>query len=102
LAVPWELLLLAPDLGRLVTRTAKKKTTTPFFFLVEKCAKFPFCSKVEATYGLETVITVIDSPSYVDQMDGLLSSLSEFFLAYLPPCALQRPPSGQIGTASQR
>jgi hypothetical protein len=68
---------------------------------VEKCAKFPFCSKVEAAYGPETVIiviTVIDSPSYVDHMDHMdhmdgLSSLvsssstSEFFLAYLRPCA---------------
>jgi hypothetical protein len=59
---------------------------------VEKCAKFPFCSKVEAAYGLETVITVIDSPSYVDHMDGSSSSSSsssssEFFLAYLRPCA---------------
>jgi hypothetical protein len=62
---------------------------------VEKCAKFPFCSKVEAAYGLETVITVItviDSPSYVDHMDGLSSllsssSTSEFFPAYLRPCA---------------
>jgi hypothetical protein len=58
---------------------------------VEKCAKFPFCSKVEAAYGLETVITVItviDSPSYVVHMDGLSSSLSsEFFPAYLRPCA---------------
>jgi hypothetical protein len=45
----------------LVEVTAKKKTT-------KKCAKFPFCSKAEAAYGLETmitVITVIDSPSYV-------------------------------------
>jgi hypothetical protein len=63
--------------------TAKKKTTTPAFFLVEKCAKFPFCSKVEAAYGLKTVITVItviDSPSYIDHMDDSTSS-SEFFPA---------------------
>jgi hypothetical protein len=61
---------------------------------VEKCAKFPFCSKVEAAYGPETVITVItviDSPPYVDHMDGLSSLVSssslEFFPAYLRPCA---------------
>jgi hypothetical protein len=62
---------------------------------VEKCAKFPFCSKVEAAYGLETVITVItviDSPSYIDHMDdssssSLSSSSSEFFPAYLRACA---------------
>jgi hypothetical protein len=61
----------------------------PVFSLVENCAKFPFCSKVEAAYGLETVITVIDSPSYVVHMDGLslLSSSSKFFPAYLCPCA---------------
>jgi hypothetical protein len=41
------------------TPTAKKKTTTPAFFLVEKCAEFLFWSKVKAAYGLETVITVI-------------------------------------------
>jgi hypothetical protein len=55
---------------------AKKKTTTPAFFLVEKCAKLLFWSKVEAAYGLETVITVItviDSPSYIDHMDDSLS-----------------------------
>jgi hypothetical protein len=51
---------------------------------VEKCAKFPFCSKVEAAYGLDTVITVItviDSPSYIDHMDdssSLSLSSSEF------------------------
>jgi hypothetical protein len=36
---------------------------------VEKCAKFPFCSKVEAAYGLETVsnvLTVVPSAPYVD------------------------------------
>jgi hypothetical protein len=38
--------------------TAKKKTTTPAFFLVEKCAEFLFWSKVEAAYGLETVFIV--------------------------------------------
>jgi hypothetical protein len=57
---------------------------------VEKCAKFPFCSKVEAAYGLETVITVITviySPSYIDHMDDSSSSSSEFFPAYLRPCA---------------
>jgi hypothetical protein len=35
------------------------------FFLVENFAEFPFCSRVEAAYGLEIVsnmITVIDSP----------------------------------------
>jgi hypothetical protein len=53
---------------------------------VEKWAKIPFCSKVEAAYGLKTVITVIDSPSYVDHMDGSSSS-SEFFPAYLRSCA---------------
>jgi hypothetical protein len=57
---------------------------------MEKCAKFPFCSKVEAAYGLETVITVItviDSPSYIDHMDdSSSSSSSEFFPAYLRPC----------------
>jgi hypothetical protein len=70
---------------------------------VEKCAKFLFWSKVEAACGLETVITVItviDSPSsYIDHMDDSLSSSSssssvrlqlssEFFPAYLRPCAL--------------
>jgi hypothetical protein len=77
-----------PEMGH-TRSTAKKKTTTPVFSLVEKCAKFPFCSKVEAAYRLETVITVItviDSPSYVVHMDGSSSS-SEFFLAYLCPCA---------------
>jgi hypothetical protein len=60
---------------------------------VEKCAEFPFCSKVKAAYGLETVITVItviDSPSYIDHMDNSSSSsspLSEFFPAYLRLCA---------------
>jgi hypothetical protein len=34
---------------------------------VEKCNRFLFWSKVEAAYGLETVITVIDSPH--DHMD---------------------------------
>jgi hypothetical protein len=55
---------------------------------VENFAEFPFCSKVEAAYGLEiviTLITVIDSPSYIDQIDDSLSS--EFFPAYLRPCA---------------
>jgi hypothetical protein len=79
---------------------AKKKTTTPAFFLVDKCAKFLFWSKVEAACGLETVITVItviDSPSsYIDHMDDSSSSSSssvrlqlssEFFPAYLRPCA---------------
>jgi hypothetical protein len=36
---------------------------------VEKYAKFPFCSKVEAAYGLETVsnvLTLVPSPPYVD------------------------------------
>jgi hypothetical protein len=50
---------------------------------------------VEAAYGLETVITVItviDSPSYIDHMDNSSSSSlslssSEFFPAYLRPCA---------------
>jgi hypothetical protein len=59
---------------------------------MEKCARFLFWSKVEAACGLETVITVItviDSPSYTDHMDDLaLSSSSEFFPAYLRPCAL--------------
>jgi hypothetical protein len=35
---------------------------------VENFAQFPFCSKVEATYGVEivsNVITVIASPPYV-------------------------------------
>jgi hypothetical protein len=54
---------------------------------MEKCAKLPFCSKVEAAYGLETVITVItviDSTSNVVNMEGLSSSSSsEFFPAYL-------------------
>jgi hypothetical protein len=56
---------------------------------VNKCAGFPFCIKVEAAYGLETVIiviTVIDSPSYIDHMDDSSSS-SEFLPAYLRPCA---------------
>jgi hypothetical protein len=34
---------------------------------VGKWDKFLFWSKVEAAYGLETVITVIDSP-YIDHM----------------------------------
>jgi hypothetical protein len=59
---------------------------------VEKCAKFPFCSKVEAAYGLETVITVIDSPSYVNHTSSSWwsssSSTSKSFPAYLRPCAL--------------
>jgi hypothetical protein len=79
--------------------SAKKKTTTPAFFLVEKCPKFLFWSKVEAACGLETVITVItviDSPSsYIDHMDDSSSSSSsvrlqlssEFFPAYLRHCA---------------
>jgi hypothetical protein len=68
-----------------------------------KCDKFLFWSKVEAAYGLETVITVItviDSP-YIDHMGvfvvvvvfrvGVESSPSfdvvvEFFSAYLRPC----------------
>jgi hypothetical protein len=62
---------------------------------VNKCAGFPFCIKVEAAYGLETVIiviTVIDSPSYIDHMDdssssSSSSSSSEFFPNYLRPCA---------------
>jgi hypothetical protein len=36
---------------------------------VENFAEFPFCSKVEAAYGLQivsNVITVIASPPYVD------------------------------------
>jgi hypothetical protein len=70
---------------------------------VEKCAKFLFWSKVEAACGLETVITVIaviGSPFYTDHMDD--SASLGFFPAYLRPCAMLRPPSGQIGTASQR
>jgi hypothetical protein len=38
---------------------------------VENFAEFPFCSKVEAAYGLEivsNVITVIASPPYVDMV----------------------------------
>jgi hypothetical protein len=65
---------------------------------VGKRDEFLFWSKVEAAYGLETVITVItviDSPSYIDHMDDSSSSLSlsssssssEFFPAYLRPCA---------------
>jgi hypothetical protein len=69
----------------------QQETTTPAFFLVEKCAKFLFWSKVEAACGLETVITVItmiDSPSYIDHMDdSASSSSSEFFPAYLRSCA---------------
>jgi hypothetical protein len=79
-----------------------EETTTPAFFLVEKCDRFLFWSKVEAAYGLETVITVItviDSPH--DHMDidpmavfvvvvvvrvELSPSVVEFFLAYLGPC----------------
>jgi hypothetical protein len=64
----------------------------PLFFLVEKCAKFLYWSKVEAACRLETVITVItviNSSSYIDHMDdSSLSSLWEFFQAYLRPCAL--------------
>jgi hypothetical protein len=67
---------------------------------VEKCDKFLFWSKVEAAYGLETVInviTVIDSP-YMDVSWSSSSSSSsspsrrvrvvvvEFFPAYLRPC----------------
>jgi hypothetical protein len=71
---------------------------------VGKCHKFLFWSKVEAAYGLETVITVItmiDSP-YIDHMGVFVvvfvirvrveSSQSfdvvvvEFFPAYLRPC----------------
>jgi hypothetical protein len=89
----------------------EEETTTPAFFLVEKCDKFLFWSKVEATYGLETVITVItviDSP-YMDVSSSSLSSspsrrvrvvesessspsrrvrvvVVEFFPAYLRPC----------------
>jgi hypothetical protein len=47
---------------------------------VENFAEFPFCSKVEAAYGLEivsNVITVIASPPYIDYMvDCPLSSSS--------------------------
>jgi hypothetical protein len=71
---------------------------------VEKCDRFLFWSKMEATYGLETVITVItviDSPHDhmdIDHMDvfvvvlvvrvrvELNPSVVEFFLAYLGPC----------------
>jgi hypothetical protein len=70
-------------------------TTTPAFFLVGKCDKFLFWSKVEAACRLETVITVItviDCPPYIDHMDDLASSStsefsSEFFPAYLRSCA---------------
>jgi Ni,Fe-hydrogenase I cytochrome b subunit len=54
------------------------------FFLVEKCIRFLFWSKVEAACGLEiviTVITVIGSPFYTDHMDG--SASLGFFPAYL-------------------
>jgi hypothetical protein len=65
------------------------------FFLVGKCDKFLFWSKVEAACGLETVITVItviDCPPYVDRVDDSASSStsefsSEFFPAYLRSCA---------------
>jgi hypothetical protein len=68
---------------------------------VEKCNRFLFWSKVEAAYGLESVITVIDSP--YDHMDidhmGVFvvvvrvrvessQSVVKFFLAYLGPCVL--------------
>jgi hypothetical protein len=76
------------------------------FFLVEKCIRFLFWSKVEAACGLETVITVItviESP--YDHMDTWTSttwtfssssssesesspSVVKFFLAYLGPCVL--------------
>jgi hypothetical protein len=55
------------------------------FFLVEKCIRFLFWSKVEAACGLEIVITVIGSPFYTDHMDG--SASLGFFPAYLRPCA---------------
>jgi hypothetical protein len=62
---------------------------------VGKCNEFLFWSKVEAAYGLETVITVItviDSPPYIDHMYDLASSSTseyspEFFPAYLRSCA---------------
>jgi hypothetical protein len=73
-----------------------RKDNNARFFLVEKGIRFLFWSKVEAACGLETVITlitVIDSPPYIDHMDNSASSsssefLSEFFPAYLRSCAL--------------
>jgi hypothetical protein len=69
---------------------------------VEKCDRFLFWSKVEAAYGLKTVITVItviDSPydhMDIDHMDVFVvvvvvqvessQSVVVFFLAYLGPC----------------
>jgi hypothetical protein len=76
---------------------------------MEKCDRFLFWSKVEAAYGLETVITVItviDSPHDhmdidhmdIDHMNAFVvvvvvrvrvqsnPSAVEFFLAYLGPC----------------
>jgi hypothetical protein len=58
---------------------------------VGKRDKFLFWSKVEATCGLETVITmitVINCPPYIDHMDDSAASStsefsSEFFPAYL-------------------
>jgi hypothetical protein len=58
---------------------------------VEKCIRILVWSKVEAATGLETVITVItviDSPPYIDHMDDSASSSTlEFFPAYLRSCA---------------
>jgi hypothetical protein len=71
--------------------TAKKRQQRPLSSSWKKCTKFLFWSKVEAACGLETVITVItmvDSPPYIDHMaDSALSSSSKIFPAYLRSCA---------------
>jgi hypothetical protein len=65
---------------------------------VEKCDKFLFWSKVEAAYGLETVITVItviDSP----YMDVSLSSSSS---SSSPSCCVRVVESESLSSNSSR